>query len=138
MAEAKKNVTSKEVAKKVNLETTDLSKLDQNEIGQLLENLEADDNNEITSEYLKIEIGEEVRVWFTEMTKIKKKGGKDGEMTDACRFITSDGIRVINADAVIVSTVSNLKKPTPLLIQCLGETKNSNGTYKNFKIIELK
>jgi len=107
------------------------------ELGAILKDLKFDENLEVTSEYLKFEIGEEIRVWFVEMATIKKLEGNDGEVTGAVRLITEDGTRCINADAVVVSTCKQFKKGTPLVIQCTGEAGPKGRTYKTFKIYEL-
>lgn len=114
-------------------------KLDVLEMGSLLENLTPDENQELTSDYLKIEVGEEVRVWLVGMKKIKKIDGEDGEMTDAAEFILDDGSRAINADAVVVSTCKSIEKlPKAMLIQCTGTKGVKPREYKTFKIIALK
>jgi len=100
-------------------------------MGAMLSGLQAKPENEMTSEYLKLEISEEVRCWFLGMAKIKKIDGEDGETSDAVRLLQEDGSYAINADAVIVSTCRQFIKtddngkditaPTPICIQCTGE-----------------
>ena len=107
------------------------------EMGAILADLKFDEEREVTSEYLKFEVSEEIRAWFVGMTQIKKLEGEDGEMTDAVQLITQDGTRCINADAVVVSTCKNFKKSTPILIQCTGVAGPKNRQYKTFKIYEL-
>ena len=107
------------------------------ELGSILSGLKFDEEREVTSEYLKFEIGEESRVWFMGMTHIKKLESTTGEMVDAVRLVTEDGTRCINADAVVVSTCKQFKKATPLAIQCTGEAGPKGRKYKTFKIYEL-
>ncbi len=114
-------------------------KVSSKELGAMLSKLNSSEENEITAEYMKIEPGESVRAWFMEMTSIKSiaDGAQEGDMSPAARFAMEDGSFTINADAVIVSTVSKLKKPTPLEILCTGTAGTPTRKYKTFKIIEL-
>lgn len=109
------------------------------EMGAILKGMQANPENEITADYLKIEPGESVRVFFVEMTEIKsiREGASDGEMSPAVRLVNEDGSFAINADTVIVSTCSRLKKPTPLEIVCTGKGGSKQREYKTFKIIVL-
>src|ERR1700747_3502967 len=111
MAKEKKDETTANALDKVNAGETVSAK----ELGAMLGKLNSDQENEITAEYLKIEPGEEVRVFFAEMTEIKSlaANAQPGDMSPAVRLINEDGTFSINADAVIVSTCSRLKKPTP-------------------------
>ena len=130
-----KEVNATALLKKVEAGETLSSK----ELGAMLSKLNASDENEITADYLAIEVGEQVRVFFVEMTEIKsiKADAKDGDMSPAVRFVNEDGSFAINADAVIVSTCSKLKKITPLQITCTGKGGTKGREYKNFKIIAL-
>ena len=55
------------------------------EMGSMLGALKANEENEITADYLKIEPGESVRVFFLEMTEIKSiaDNAKEGDMSPA-------------------------------------------------------
>lgn len=116
----------------------DLNKHSQADLGAMLDEMNADESNEVTSEYLNLEPGEEARVWFIDTFETKKIGTLTNEMATTARFITGSGARAISQTAVIVSTVLGFKKPTPLLIQCTGENGPVGKRYKTFKIIELK
>lgn len=107
------------------------------QMGAILKDLELDEDMEVTSEYLKIEVGEEVRAFFLEMTSIKKIDGEDGETTPAVRLCLEDGTLAINADAVIVSTCRQFKPNTPIAIRCTGESGKTGRKYKTFKIFKL-
>ncbi len=109
------------------------------ELGAMLGQLNSSDENEITAEYLKLEPGEKIRVFFLEMTEIKSiaDDAKPGDMSPAVRFVNEDGSYAINADTVIVSTCSRLKKVTPLEIICTGTGGSALRKYKTYKIIEL-
>lgn len=115
----------------------ELSKLSPEEVGKLLGQLVSDEANEITGEYLKIEVGETRRVLFIGMTTMKKIDGEDGERTPAAKFITDSGEHVINADAVVVSTCQSLQPYTPLELIATGLAGTKNKEYKKFKIIKL-
>ncbi len=97
--------------------------------------------HELTSEYWTLEVAEEERVVLIEMTEMNKMGGTNGEMTDAVRLLTSDGVLAICADKVIVSTARTLfnkgKKNIPVNIVCKNKKKGANGTYKEFEIKAL-
>ncbi len=115
-----------------------LATMSNSDLAALLPKLSSSDDNEITSEYLKIEVGEGVRAFFMEMVEINKLEGEEGEKSPAARFLTSDGKFVINADVVVVSTCSRLEKLTPVEIICTGKTGAKNREYKTFKIIKLE
>ena len=133
------------MAKDEKTATAALAKIEQGEsvsakdMGALLKGLKANEENEITADYLKIEPGESVRVFFLEMTEIKSiaDNAKEGDMSPAVRLVNEDGSFAINADTVIVSTCSRLKKPTPLEIICTGKGGSKTREYKTFKIIVL-
>ena len=115
--------------------------LTKREMGEVLQHLEIDEENEITTDYLKIEVGEEVRCWFSEMCeikKIKKNPTDQDEMTAAVTLTLDDGTQVINADVVIVSTCRKLKQATPISIQCIGKKGPTGGQYKVFRVFALK
>lgn len=113
--------------------------LDMTEMGAVLSELTARPENEITADYIKLKPGESTRIFFQEMTTIKsiKEGAIEGETSPAIRFVTEEGFFGINADTVIVSTCSKLKKPTPLEITCTGTGGSKTREYKTFKIIAL-
>lgn len=126
--------------KKDALELTgkDLPKtLDLNTMGKVLEEMQYSETDEVTSEYLKIEVGVEIRAYFLEMTTINKIDGAPGEKADAVRLLLQDGRFAINADAVVVSTCRSMPKNQPLHIACTGEEKTKTGKYKTFKIFKL-
>lgn len=133
------------MAKENKSATAELEKLNAGEnisakaMGAMLANLQSNEENEITADYLKIEPGESVRVFFLEMTEIKSisDNAQEGDMSPAVRLVNEDGSFAINADTVIVSTCSRLKKPTPLEIICTGKGGSKTREYKTFKIIVL-
>lgn len=129
---AKSNPLVKHIGKPEELEN-----LSNEQLGGMLGSLVASDDNEITSEYLKIEVGEGVRAFFLEMVEINKLDGAPGEKTQAARLLLDSGKFAINADVVVVSTCSNLKRNTPIEIICTGKTGPKNREYKTFKIIKL-
>lgn len=114
-----------------------ISDLNLVEIGATLATMEAHDQNEITSEYQMIKPGETIRAFFVEIKQINKKGGKPGEKTEAIRILLPDGRFAINADAVVVSSMRDLPKLTPVQIACTGEEQSAMGTYKTFRITKL-
>lgn len=99
--------------------------------------------NEISSDYLTIEVGEVKRVLFVEMTEISGMGAQEGEMVEAVSLLSGeDGKYKINADKVIVSTCKKLAskglKNVGLEITCTGSVKSkTGGKYKEFIIKEL-
>jgi hypothetical protein len=107
------------------------------EMAEILDSFEANDENEVTGEYMQMEPGSVVRAWFQEMTEMQKLNGKDGETVPAVRLLLADGTFGINANAVIVSTCQRFKKVTPIEITCTGKKRGPNGDYFTFKIIEL-
>jgi hypothetical protein len=129
-----KAVSSTELIKKAEDQS-----ISSKELGGMLSQLNSSEENEITAEYLKIEVGESVRVWFVEMTEIKSiaEDAKPGDMNPAVRLMNEDGSFAINADTVIVSTCSKLKGRTPLEIICTGTAGTKTRTYKTYKIIQL-
>lgn len=118
---------------------TDMGAQDLNlaELGAALEHLTFKDSDEITSDYVKLEPGQEVRCFYLEMTEIGKVGSTTGEKVPAARLVMPDGSFAINADAVVVSTLRNCKRWQPVILQCTGSKKSSAGTYKTFKVYKL-
>lgn len=116
---------------------TDVQSLDLASLGAALETLTFTDSDEITSDYVKLEPGQEVRCFYLEMTEINKIGGKDGEKVPAARLVMPDGSFAINADAVVISTLRNCKRWQPVILQCTGKKKTSAGEYKTFKVYKL-
>lgn len=108
------------------------------QLGATLESMAHTDADEITSEYQKIEEGEELKCYFVEMAKINKINGEPGEKADAVRLLLSDGSFAINADSVIVSTCRSLPRLQPICIQCTGKAGKPGYQYKTFKIFKLK
>lgn len=95
-----------------------------------------DDSMEITSEYLKLEEGEQQRFVYMGMTRLTSQyATEDPEgKVDAVKLMGSDQKIYIAADAVIVSSLSECTPPCPVAITNIGEEKGKNGTYKTFKI----
>lgn len=122
----------------IKAENVDVTKMSQSELGATLDSFEVDEENEVTSEYLQIEVGEELRVWFIEMFDTKKIGTKTNEVAPTARFIQRDGSRAISQTSMLVSTCAQFKKATPILIQCTGEAGPVGQRYKVLKIVELK
>ena len=131
-------VKTKELVKEViKAENVDTRKVSQIELGAMLDSFEANEEDEVTSEYLQIEVGEELRVWFIEMFDTKKIG-KTNDIVQTARFIQRDGSRAISQTSMLVSTCAQFKKPTPILIQCTGEAGPVGQRYKVLKVVELK
>lgn len=96
----------------------------------------------VTGEYLAFESGDENRVVFMGLKKIKKKGNveslpEDQQYTDAVRLLHEDGNTYVNADAVVVSSLRGAKVPSAYLIVCTGTKESKMGEYKTFDINEL-
>lgn len=115
----------------------DITTMDLKQLGKSLEKMSYGENDELTSEYINFEVGEEVRAFIVGLVKITKKGGQPGELSDAVKLLLPDGSFGINADAVVVSTLRDLPLNTPVCIQCTGKTKSSRGEYKTFKAFKL-
>lgn len=102
--------------------------------------VEAEVGQELGSDYMTFEVGEETRVVFIEMTKMNKMGS-DSEMIDAVRLLGLDGKLKINADKVLVSIgkslTQNNRKNVALQISCVGMIKSNKGSYRDLKINEL-
>jgi len=110
----------------------------------LFEEAKNADGEEITTKYLNFEEtlaeGESVFLVAKNMTEIADTFGKhDGAMCPAVLFENEAGENVINADAVIVSTISRefAKDAKPFLVEIIykGKEKGKNGTYRDFSII---
>lgn len=101
---------------------------------------EAEVGQELGSDYLTFEVGEETRVVFIEMTKMNKMGS-DSEMIDAVRLLGLDGKLKINADKVLVSIgktlAQNNRRNVALQVTCVGMIKSPKGSYRDLKINEL-
>jgi hypothetical protein len=108
------------------------------QLGATLTQMKFTEADEVTSEYQKIEEGEELKCFFVEMTKINKIGGEPGEKSDAVRLLLPEGSFAINADAVIVSTCRGLARLQPIAIQCTGKKGPKGREYKTFKVFKLK
>lgn len=102
---------------------------------------EAEVGMEITADYLKFVEGEETRIIFVEMTKMKGMGEKADEMVDAVRCIGLDGRYKVNADTKLVSACRHLalKTTNPVALQVThkGMIKGNNGKYADLEIKEL-
>jgi hypothetical protein len=105
------------------------------EMASLLDTFVSDEENEITAEYMTLEVGESKRVWFLEMIEINSIEGAG--KTPAARFLLPDGLYAINANAVVVSTCEKLGKATPLELICTGKKGPKGKEYFTFKIIQL-
>lgn len=101
---------------------------------------EAEVGQELGSDYMTFEVGEETRVVFIEMTKMNKMGS-DSEMIDAVRLLGLDGKLKINADKVLVSIgkslTQNNRRNVALQVSCIGMIKSPKGSYRDLKINEL-
>lgn len=106
-------------------------------LGASLEAMTFTESDEITSDYMKLEPGQEVRCFFLEMTEINKIGTTTGEKVPAVRLVMPDGSFAINADAVVVTTLRNCKRWQPCILQCTGKKKSGSGEYKTFKVYKL-
>ncbi len=93
---------------------------------------------EITGEYIEFEEGKEVNVYVIGLSKMTALDGD--EKIDAIRMLTEDGRFVINADAVVRSTLhehAKVGKPVPVSILCTGKAGPVGRQYKTFKIHPL-
>lgn len=60
-----------------------------------------------------------------------------GEFVDAVSLQTEDGIQTINADRVLISTVSRMASdsfPCLIMVHCKGKKKSAAGEYKDLDI----
>ncbi len=94
---------------------------------------------EITGEYM--EFIEDVEQKLFVIGSQKMKAIDSDDYIDAIRFLTRDGRFVINADAVVRSTLlehAQAKKgPYPVSVLCTGKAGPKGREYKTFKIHPL-
>jgi hypothetical protein len=90
--------------------------------------------------YLEFEAGEMVILLCMGIAKdALPSKTEQGKTVDAVSFRNRDNNELINADAVMVSTVKRLKEqgrtfPMFMNVYCKGEKKSSKGTYKDLEI----
>lgn len=93
------------------------------------------DTQEITSEYKTFEEGESEMLCFMGMTSTTFKEGE--EPKPAARLMNEQGENFVNADAVVISTLSRISEneiPCIITITCTGTKKSAKGTYSTFSI----
>jgi hypothetical protein len=90
--------------------------------------------------YLEFEAGEMIILLCMGIAKDAMPSKKEvGTMVDAVSFRNRENNELINADAVMVSTVKRLQEqgrtfPMFMNIYCKGEKKSAKGTYKDLEI----
>lgn len=89
---------------------------------------------EVTSTYYEFPMGKEVNAIYVGDTTIK---GNDNRDVPAVRLLLEDSSIVINASAVVVSTLRNYPKLKAFSIKRTGEHEGPNGKYYTYKIFEL-
>lgn len=145
MAEKTKEAPSKEVAK-VNGQQNDMNATVKADNGEILSVADVAEQlksmsmgSKIESQYYSFDEQEGVENKFviTNMTKIKKKNGVDGEMTDAVNLLNTEGKVYINADTQIVSWSKQRKLPLMVGIIFTGWDKSAKGKYRKFEFFEL-
>ncbi len=106
---------------------------------------------ELTTEYLTLEEGEQIRAAVIGKKMIKAindnaKPGDEQKMVPAIKLITEEGKIVIIADAVVVSSLleeannyeaAEEKTPFPVQIACTGWEGQKGREYRTFKIHAL-
>lgn len=91
------------------------------------------------SNYLEMEPGEERRVVFLGWEEIDGMGDRAGQKVPAASFVTNEGKKQINADAVIVSYFQKQSQGCARRIVCTGVARSKNGfDYKKFDFYEIK
>lgn len=86
------------------------------------------------NEYWAPEPGEEVRAILIGKTTMKNKQSVD---QDAVKLVLEDGKTYLNADKVLVSSISRHPIPTAFLISFTGWTESKVGKYREFNINKL-
>lgn len=93
---------------------------------------------EITGEYIEFEKDKEYNLFVIGLSKMSAIDSD--EKIDAIRFLTEDARFVVNADAVVRSTLQEhgkLGKPVPVSIRCTGFAGPKGRQYKTFQIHPL-
>jgi len=106
-----------------------------NEIFEAFQIAKRSDVQEITSEYKTFEEGESEMLCFMGMTSTTFKEGE--EPKPAARLMNEQGENFVNADAVVISTLSRISEneiPCIVTITCTGSKKSAKGTYSTFSI----
>jgi hypothetical protein len=106
-----------------------------NEIFEAFQIAKTSDVQEITSEYKTFEEGESEMLCFMGMTSTTFKEGE--EPKPAARLMNEQGENFVNADAVVISTLSRISEneiPCIVTITCTGSKKSAKGTYSTFSI----
>jgi len=106
-----------------------------NEIFKAFQIAKTSDVQEITSEYKTFEEGESEMLCFMGMTSTTFKEGE--EPKPAARLMNEQGENFVNADAVVISTLSRISEneiPCIVTITCTGSKKSAKGTYSTFSI----
>jgi len=106
-----------------------------NEIFKAFQIAKNSDVQEITSEYKTFEEGESEMLCFMGMTSTTFKEGE--EPKPAARLMNEQGENFVNADAVVISTLSRISEneiPCIVTITCTGSKKSAKGTYSTFSI----
>lgn len=112
-------------------------------LDEILDSLEtATEGAEVTADYKKWEVEEDVRCIFLGIEKMNSKFKTDRTddegMVEVARFVGIDRKPFICGDVVIVGTMKNHKAPKAFIILCTGEKTSGNGEYFTFKINEAK
>ena len=89
---------------------------------------------EITSVYYDFIMAEETKCYYIGDLTIK---GQDGQKVPAVKLLLEDSKIVINASAVVVSTLNQYRKMKAFSITKTGEEKSKKGKYFTYKIFEL-
>ena len=106
-----------------------------NEIFEAFQIAKTSDVQEITSEYKTFEEGESEMLCFMGMTSTTFKEGEEAK--PAARLMNEQGENFVNADAVVISTLSRISEneiPCIVTITCTGSKKSAKGTYSTFSI----
>lgn len=134
---------------KENVETANAPALIANAEGKMLDVQDlikqvnaAEVGMELTSDYIKWVMAEEVRLLFVEMGTMKKINGEDGETVPAAKFLAaSDGKLKICGDVVLVSFGQGLAAKgqtlVPLAITYIADKGKAGNKYRDFSIKSL-
>lgn len=138
-----------EVATVVNRDTV-VAKLgetdfnDAESVGKFLQTFENVDESEletISSDYQSLENGKKYGFMFYGLGKwnTPEKPNRPSVEKDCVQLVNTEGRRVINSDAVMVSTMrryvdQGAKLPFPIQVKVVGEEEGNNGKYKLLEI----
>lgn len=101
-------------------------------LNKMKTNLEQGELIEVTTEYREFEPGQEESFIYLGLSQISTDTGKQ----DAIKALNVDGKLIMNANAMLVSNVSQFPAGTQFHVVCTGKQKAKGGTgsYFTFKI----